>query len=394
MNRFADVSHTYLTVYKVFEEGGKRYRGSARAEIHPGMTRPEIKAAIDEAIYAAGFVMNEYYPLVEKGGEVTAMPLSDIEAAGLNGALEKLKAAVYSLDNHEKGCLSYSEFFVAKKEVRTLNSNGIDVSYTVYTADIETAVNWADGKEIEIMTRYVTASCETEPVKDRIARLFEEAAQKPRAGMTPAVKDMNILLTGECLREFFRYYYSNADASNIYNNLSTFKVNDALQGEAKGDRLTMTLEPLMEGSTLSKPCDSDGFALKDVELISEGKLSGYWGDIRHSSYLNIPPTGSISNYRVSGGTKALAELKAGPYLELTSFSDFHMNSMTGDFAGEIRLGYYFDGKETLPVTGGSISGNIKNVHGNMFMSVEKAQYNEYSGPRTICIRDAVIAGTE
>jgi PmbA protein len=392
MNRAADVTHTYLTVYKVFEENGKRFRGSAQTEIHPGMSAGEIKAAIDEALYAAGFVRNEYYPLAEKGGGTAAMPKSDIEAAGLYGALDKLRAALYSQDKHEKGYLSYSEFFVAKKDVRVLNSNGVDLSYTVYTADIETAVNWTDGKEIEIMTQYVTASCDPAPLENRIARLFDEAAQKPKARMTPAVKDTNILLTGECLKEFFSYYYANASAVNVYNNMSAFKVGDALQGDVLGDKISIALDPLMPGSTLSKPCDNDGFALEASEFMKDGTLLRYWGDLRHSSYLNIPPTGLIQNFRVTGGTKHIAELKAEPYLELTSFSGFQMNPITGDFASEIRLGYYFDGKETVAVTGGSISGNIKNVHGNMFMSVEQAQYNEYLGPQTICIRNAAIAG--
>ena len=430
MNRSVDVTHTFLTVYKVFSEDGKKYRGSSVTEIHPGMSRAQINEAIEESLYAAGFVKNEYYPLVEAAsgagteadadagtgtgtgtGSVAGTEVDDKAGAGaeeesaalrgnadgsvdLYSALEKLIAAVYAEDRFDKGYLSYSEFFIARRDVRILNSNGIDRSYTVYYTDMETAVNWKEGSEIEIMEGCAMADFDAKLLSERIARLFEVASKKPLAQMTPAVKDMNVLLTGECLKDFFSYYYSNANASSVYTGISTFKAGDALQGDAAGDKISVTLEPGMKGATKAKPYDSDGFPLKPVELIKDGVLKRYWGDMRFSSYLDIPPTGDIGSYIVTGGTKSIEEMKAEPYLELISFSGFHTDSITGDFASEIRLGFYFDGKGTVPVTGGSVSGNIKNVHGDMYLSVEQAQYNNYKGPLTVCVKGVSIAGRE
>ena len=394
MNRHADVKHTYLTVYRVFSEDGKKFRGSSVTEIHPGMSRTEIKEVIEESLYVAGFVKNEYYPLVgANDGAETTFERGDIDV-DLYSALERLIPAVYDEDRYDNGYLSYSEFFIARKDVRVLNSNGIDRSYTVYSTDMETAVNWKEGNEIEITEQCKMADFDSELLGERVAKLFEVAAKKPLAQMTPAVKDMNILLTGDCLKEFFSYYYSNANAANVYSMISTYKAGDALQGDALGDKVTMTLNPFLKGSTSSKPYDSDGFPLKSVELIKDGVLNQYWGDVRFSSYLNIPPTGDIGSYVVTGGTKSITDMKAEPYLELVSFSGFQMDSLTGDFASEIRLGFYFDGTETVPVTGGSVSGNIKKVHGDMVMSVERAQYDNYEGPLTVCVRGVSIAGRE
>ena len=466
MNRSVDVTHTFLTVYKTFTEDGVTFRGSSVTEIHPGMPRAQINEVIEEALYAAGFVKNEYYPLVDAdsdggagvgadggavsgaiagaecgaasganagadGGAVSgAIAGVDGEAvsgaiAGADGgtvsgvgadtdceaeagasalrgggvdlysALEKLTAAVYAEDRFDKGYLSYSEFFIARRDVRVLNSNGIDRSYTVYYTDMETAVNWREDSEIEITEGCAMADFDAKLLSERISKLFEVAAKKPLALMTPAVKDMNVLLTGECLKEFFSYYHSNSNAASVYNGISTFKTGDVLQGDVvSGDKISVRLDPALKGATKAKPYDSDGFPLRPVELITDGVLSQYWGDVRFSSYLGIPPTGDIGSYVVTGGTKSVAEMKAEPYLELISFSGFQMDPVTGDFASEIRLGFYFDGRETAPVTGGSVSGNIKNVHGDMYMSIEQAQYNNYKGPLTVCVRGVAIAGRE
>lgn len=392
MNRAVDVTHTYLTVYKVFEEDGKRFRGASQTEIHPGMQDAEIRAAVDETLYAAGFVKNEYFPLVEPSAPAENRQTSDIADIGLDAALERLSAAVFAEDRHDKGYLSATEFYVSKTDVRTVNSLGVDISYTRYAVMAEACVNWADGKEIEITESYTLAGCDTAGLGNRVKKLFEVAAKKPSAAMTPVVTDTNILLTGECLSDFFRYYAINANAGNIYNRISTYKAGDDIQGNITGDSLNITLDPFLSGSSASRAYDADGFPLKKVELIKDGKLMCLCGDVRHSSYLNIPPTGSIRNLVVGGGSMSVEDMKKQPYLELVSFSGFGVDPITGDFASEIRLGFYYDGKTTVPVTGGSISGNIKKVHSQMRLSKETVQYNDYKGPATICLRNVSIAG--
>ncbi|MCL2193310.1 MAG: modulator protein, partial [Treponema sp.] len=68
--------------------------------------------------------------------------------------------------------------------------------------------------------------------------------------------------------------------------------------------------------------------------------------------------------------------------------------VTGDFGSEIRLGFYYDGEKTVPVTGGSISGNMPAIQDTLRMSVKERQYNYYRGPETICIRGASISGVQ
>ncbi len=107
-------------------------------------------------------------------------------------------------------------------------------------------------------------------------------------------------------------------------------------------------------------------------------------------------SGSIGNVVVEGGSRPMATLRQGPCLEVVSFSDFQTNPLTGDFGGEIRLAYLSkDGSRDrgLPVSGGSISGNILNVQGEMTLSRERQQLNCFSGPESIRLSGLSISGS-
>jgi len=71
-----------------------------------------------------------------------------------------------------------------------------------------------------------------------------------------------------------------------------------------------------------------------------------------------------------------------------------MDGLTGNFGGEIRLGWYFDGSNTIPVTGGSISGNIKDLQKEMYLSKELQKDNNFVGPKIVKLLNVSVAGIE
>ena len=435
MFREVEVTELFLTLYVTFSEesgGGEpvKYRGSYNTVIHPGTSADELRKIIKHGLFAARFVKNAWFPLVSPcaaddktgnaaGGAGSNATGSTTCCSGSNTAsstaddiklLAAIQTAFYANDTHAEGRLSYSEFFLTRSDVRIINSSGVDVKYSASGVYAETAVHWRSEKngEIEIseMFRFnlpanVNVACDM--LKERIGQLFTVAEKKSAAQPTPQVGDINILLSGACLAEFFSYYHSCANTQMIYQHLSTFKDGEQIQtGDGSGcegsgcegcgcDRLTLTLDPLMEGSDSSYPYDNDGLRVYPETIIKDGKLLKYWGNTRFAAYLGIQPTGSISNYHITGGIYKAEDLRKEPYLELISFSAFQINPVTGDFGSEIRLGFYFDGEKTVAVTGGSITGNIAGVQNNMRMSVEEKQYNNYRGPATICIRGASIS---
>lgn len=78
----------------------------------------------------------------------------------------------------------------------------------------------------------------------------------------------------------------------------------------------MSLNPFMENSTESTPYDEDGFKLEKIDIIKDGVLLRYWGDVRHSYYLNAEPTGNIGNVFFAGGSKSVDEMKKSPIWSL------------------------------------------------------------------------------
>ena len=100
----------------------------------------------------------------------------------------------------------------------------------------------------------------------------------------------------------------------------------------------------------------------------------------------------MNNMIVSGGDLSEAELRKIPHLEITEFSCFDMDPVSGSFGGEIRLGYETDGKKRQSVTGGSLSGNYGKILKNMKFSKETRQINNFIVPCAVLLEDVSIAG--
>jgi len=142
----------------------------------------------------------------------------------------------------------------------------------------------------------------------------------------------------------------------------------------------------------TEPYAYEGIPMKDLELIREGELQALYGNVRFASYLGIPPTGLYKAYRVENGTKSMEELKSKPYLHVVSFSDFQMDAFSGNFGGEIRLAYLYDGEKVTPVTGGSINGSFLELQKDMVFSKEVYKDSRYEGPMAVRFCNVAVAG--
>jgi len=392
MNRAKDVCLYNVTVYKNYEEGGKKYTGSSTVIIHPTMNDNEIGKVLKDAAFAAGLVKNEYYPLAkpDSSRKEYHQELLPENIAG------DVADAAFKADHYDNGRINSAELFVNRENIRIINSNGVDVSFRKSSVDLEFVTEWKKDSSSVEQYRFLTFSkFDADKVTEEVDKYLNMSRERAEAQPTPSVKGIPVLLTGAPVKTFFSYYYSQTNAEYIYNHFSAAKQGESIQGDSiKGDSVTMSLIPLLKGSTKSSPYDGDGYPLSEVTIIKDGKVERIWGDVRHSYYLGIEPTGSIGNFKIEPGTKSIEEIKSNPYLELLSFSDFQMDDTTGDFAGEIRLGIYFDGTKTYPVTGGSISGNIRQVQENMYFSKETEQENNFFGPKTIQLLNVSLAGAE
>jgi len=142
----------------------------------------------------------------------------------------------------------------------------------------------------------------------------------------------------------------------------------------------------------SRYFDAEGVYLKDVVLLEKGIIKNIIATNRYAHYLDLPVTGNIQNLDIKAGSKPEKVLRKTPYLEIISFSAFQMDPMTGFFGGEFRLGIYHDGYDSIPVTLGTVSANMKEAQKEMFFSSERVQSNNIITPKIVKFNKMTIAG--
>lgn len=394
MNRSKKVHHIEVTVYKDFEENDKKFKGSSTTKISPTMDDDEIKDILNSAALSASFVKNEYYSLVKPSDDKPVEMVSRFGEGEISEWLPGLIDGIYCVDNEENGRINSSEFFINKIDKRILNSAGVDVSFTTYKGLIELITEWKEkGEEVELYEAINFSDYKPEQLTKISKEMLENSKERAIAFPMPMLKDIQVLLTGDSVKQLFNYYISRCNGRAVYEGISSIKIGDNVQGDSvDGDLINIKLVPTLENSSTALPYDNEGFLLKEVVLYNNGNLKNYHCNKRYADYLNIEPTGKIGNVVIEGGSKSIQELKKSPYLELISFSSFDMNSVTGDFGGEVRLGRYFDGEKIISVSGGSITGNIKDVHQKMFLSKELQQNNNFIGPKMVQLFNVSIAG--
>ncbi|HYE09772.1 MAG TPA: metallopeptidase TldD-related protein [Patescibacteria group bacterium] len=402
MPRSKQVNNITVTVYKDFEEEGKKFRGSSAVNIHPTMTDEEIGAAVKDVAFSASYIKNQYYPIPEKSN-VEINPLdSKFSSAPLVEWMPKIKDALYKYDNYDKGYFNSSEIFLNKNITTIINSRGVHYSYTSYKGQIEFITCWKDsGEEIELYKDIMFSDFEDEFLSKAAQEMLEMSKEKASTKPTQNLESFTVILQGEPVAELLKHYYTQSNAQYVYQHISTAKVQESIQGEnILGDKINLIIDPSLNNSVVSAPVDDDGIILTAHKLIDNGILQKYWGTSQYCHYLNVEPTGRINNYIFEGGSKTIEEMRSIPHLEIAAFSDFNINPMTGSFAGEIRLGWHYDGKTRVAVSGGSISGNLNNVQTNMYLSKELQQCNakevfqplSYQGPKALMLHNVSVAG--
>jgi hypothetical protein len=129
-----------------------------------------------------------------------------------------------------------------------------------------------------------------------------------------------------------------------------------------------------------------------VEVIHENMLSTFSASQRYAEYLNVPPTGAFGNIELPAGRTPASDLLAEPYVEVVQFSWFNPDTITGDFATEIRFGYLVDKGVRKPFKGGQLLGNYMDALADVHWSAETRFGGGYLGPHTARFNDLRITG--
>ena len=393
MNRAKTVEHCTITLYKEITEGKNKYLGSAELKISPGMSDEEIVEGIKTTIYSATLVKNPSYKLVKPTEKKAPQIKSNISYENGAETIKKVIDLVYRIEKENTAKVNSMEIFLEEIEKKVVNSEGVNETFMTPGLIIELVVDCKGEKEeVELYDMIKVSSYDEQILKEKIAADFINVERRAAAKELSGTKDIPVLLKGEAVCEIFSYYTFKSDTASVYKKLSQMKPGDNVQGdEVKGDSISITLMPEIPFSINSRYIDGSGIVMEEMNILREGKLLALHGSNRYSQYCDVEPTGNIPNVKVHSGNSEYGDMIKGECLEVISFSDFQMDGITGDFGGEIRLAIYHKDSKASPVTGGSITGNIAEVHGNIELSKQTEITGNYQHPKAIKIKGVNIS---
>ncbi len=385
-HRAKSVDSFSVKVYKNLEGG--TLLGSASAPISPDASEEEMRRTVEGLCRDASYVKNPSYTLNK--------PVPDSPAAvpppmDMKAVCGDFLQAMRSVPETETEDLNSYEIFVSKIRRRFLNSEGVDVTSIYPSSMVEAVVNARkNGHEIELYRMFKSGTCDPEQLIKELSEALTYGRDKLTASPTPALEKADVVFSTDPAREIYSYFVSKLNTAMVYRGMSDWKTGDTVAPE----NLTIRAVKTLPNSSWNMPYDEEGAPIRDLALIDQGKAVSYWGTRQFSQYMKLENSFDVYNFAVSGGTESAADLRAGDFLEVVEFSDFQVDEITGDIAGEIRLAYlHRDGKVT-PVSGGSVSGSMAELAKTMRFSKESRQYNCHLIPAVTRLQGVTVTGAE
>ena len=387
-NRVVRVKSAEVKLFRPLEDG--KMLGSASGEISPTASEEELDTALRNIWYQASLVRNPAYTL-------TGTPLPEIpsEPVDVKAISEGFLRAMRAVPETETERINSYEIFVREISESFRNSNGVAWSATYPESMIEVVVNASRGEhEIELYRSFSSGVCDEEKLTRDVSKALRFGKDRLLAGPTPKLGKSDVLFTTADAVSIYEYFTDRMAAGLRYRKLSDWKKGESIAPGSTGDRVTVFAAAKLDNSSRSCPVDEEGALIRERYLIRDGVAEESWGSRQMSEYLGEGDSSIVYNFVVSGGSEEAAALHSGDYLELVEFSDFQVDSVSGDLMGEIRLGYWHHGDSVEIITGGSVSGNMREAVRTMRFSSETEQYDTFVIPRETRLYGLTITGVE
>jgi predicted Zn-dependent protease len=357
-----------------------------------------LRRRLHEAVMIAQSISNPPYPLVEPT-HYPSVPIADpCLVQGPHDTIHGLRTELLNAVKNEANVkLATTEIILDIKTTHLFTSRGIDASHTGTALLVEFTLTsrrgGAQSESTAMVTRRRISDISVPEIVGRHAAYATHSinARLPKTGL------YDVVITEEALVDLFRPFIVHSSAQTAYKGYTRFKRGeDVLSGyPVKGDHLTLIDHGTLPYGTKSAPFDRDGYPMGRRTIIKDGILKRFWGDQQYATYLGVRPTGFFANLEVSPGTIEMEDLlQDGPVLHITSFSDMEPNSITGEFVGEIRLGYLHNGNTITPIKGGSLNGNVFQAFSSAQFSRDIVFLGDYRGPKAIRFSQLSVAGRQ
>ena len=388
-NRVIRTRHLEVRVFRTSEDG--TLIGSASEEIPQAVTREEAEERIRELLSRASYIRNPFYTLNRPYDEYDGASVT--EEADVEQIAKEYLETMRSLPETEVTDLNSCEIFVNSTTVRFLNSEGIDVTSTGPETMLEAVINARkEGQEIELYRLYQAGGCDREGILMELGQAMTFGTDRLLAAPMPKLMTSPVLFTTREAAEICSFFTSRMSAAYKARGYSDFEIGEPLFGGSMKTKISVEALRTLPNSSKNRPFDAEGARRRDTVMIRDGVPEEFLGDRQFSCALGLADSFIPGNYRISGGTSSEEELRAGEYLEAVEFSDFQVDALSGNLAGEIRLAYWHHDGTVTPVTGGSISGSMLSLVSDMAMSRELRQYDYMEIPAMIRLEGVSVTG--
>ena len=379
-SRAVDLKEVEVTIYIDREDK----RGCSSFMYYDYMNEEEIKAEIDKTIYAASFALNPFYEIPAKSDEELLKIHSNFADKPLKEIAQDIARAIFRCEKMDNGFLSATEIFVSKKNIRIINSKGVDVNETRYEGYVEVIPSWGNKEnEVETYNAFTFSNFDADWITAKINELIHLTEARFNAKKLEVKENLKVIIEDEGVPSVFSYFARDLSYANKVRGTGRDDIGDKVQGDnVEGTLLNIDMVPFDAESAIGSGFDNDGVILRPINLIKDGVAVNRYGSFQYGYYFGEKnPTGVLPITKVQPGTKSFKEMAKEPYLRCSRFSSFQLESHSGYFGGEVRLGFYFDGEKEIPVTGFSIGGTLKELRGKIVFSKETEVVSRFVGPR-------------
>ena len=202
------------------------------------------------------------------------------------------------------------------------------------------------------------------PAPETIGRTAGERALRRLGARKIAPQRGGVLFSPTVSHSLIGSVVAAASGGNLYRGTSWLR--DMLGKEFCAEHLRIVERPLLPGELRSAGWDAEGVALREREIVSDGRLRGYFLSAYSARKLGAQTTGNAGgchNLDVSGkgpGAKGmLAELGRG--LLVTEMMGSGVSATTGDYSRGAAGFWVEDGAVAHPVSEVTVAGNLREM---------------------------------
>ena len=385
--RATNTNEITVRIYSSFEEDNKKYLGNASFIISHKLSQKELNSLIEDAIYQASFVKNEYYELVKGEGKK-----SFTQKALAKSPYEVLEdvAKIFFSEKTDECMFNSLECFYNENEIHLVNSKGVDYKKKIHNIQVEAIPSYKKQGDIrlnatELYRMFKYDEFDSAKIQEDAHNAILDILNRSNATKLKEKQTVNVILKDKHILEMVDELISSYDYASVYSHTNYKNVGESIQ-ENGITPLNISISPVSKADFF----DEDGVLLKELKVIENGVVASYYGSNRYAYYLKAKPSGYMDTIKLDCGNTKYNQMKKKAYVEILDVSGIQVDLFSDYIGGEVRLANYFDGKNTYPITAFSFSGSLQKCINELELSKEKSKINYYNGPKYALLKDLEV----